>query len=36
MPGQSNYTVSRYATTLALGWSAVILTLMGVIAAVVR
>lgn len=36
MPGQSNYTVSRYATILALGWSAVFLTLVGVIAAVVR
>jgi hypothetical protein len=36
MPGQSNYTVSRYATTLALGWSAMFLTLVGVIAAVVR
>ena len=36
MPGQSNYTVSRYALTLALGFSAVFLTLIGVISAAVR
>jgi len=36
MPGQSNYTVSRYALTLALGFSAVFLTLVGIVTAVVR
>ena len=36
MPGQSNYTVSRYALTLALGFSAVFLTLVGVVTAVVK
>jgi hypothetical protein len=36
MPGRSDYTVSRYALTLALGFSAVFLTLIGVISAAVR
>ena len=36
MSGQSNYTVSRYALTLALGFSAVFLTVIGVISAVVQ
>jgi len=36
IPGQSNYTVSRYSLTLALGFSAVFMTLVGVVTAVVR